>query len=108
MKNNTEYLGCDVAFDLPDWFPPKRADYDKVHLYGMGHAWEGSFDYSEDKNKALDALSKLPDVKEYAVHQVCGNWVTARFECEPKDLQKEIEKFQKRLNSFLARYKEGR
>lgn len=36
-----EVLEIVVKFSLPDWFPPKRLDYDRVNRYSPGHRWAG-------------------------------------------------------------------
>lgn len=108
MKKQSRYVGTEVAFTLPDWFPPSRLDYSRNHNYPAHHAWAGSYSHSEEGNSAVEALHKLKDVGTSAVYQVCGNWVTAKFHCEPRHLAAAIKQFEDKLNRFLNRYREAK
>lgn len=81
MSNtDTELLGFEIAFSLPDWFPPEHANYTYRTYYGPRERYAGQVKESFDKNHALDELHELPNLDTSAVSQTCGNWVTFKFE----------------------------
>lgn len=79
MKH-TELLGFEIAFSLPDWFPPEAENYTQRVYYPKHHAYAGQVKEDVSKNFAMEALYELPNVHETAIMQLCGNWVTFKFE----------------------------
>ena len=72
-----DIAGLEVTFNLPDWFPPERLDYERSILYPKGHVWEGQTDRRMYSNSATDALFKLPGVVE-ACTDPMGPWVKVK------------------------------
>jgi hypothetical protein len=65
----TEFLGVELAFSLPDWFPPESAEYGVgTSEYGPGY-----------RNHAIDDLMNLANVSMSLTSQV-GNHVKFKFE----------------------------
>jgi hypothetical protein len=93
--NETLLLGFEIAFSLPDWFPPKSAEYTYTR-----DKW-----YSETGNRAVNALHELPGLSTSAVEQICGNWVTFKFEhISPKNIPAKTEECRQLLNAFIKEW----
>jgi len=93
--NTTELLGFQIAFSLPNWFPPESAEYKVNHA-----------DYTSTYgNRAVDELSNLQNVDTVAVHQICGNWITFKFEdISVTEVTKRTSECREALHEFIKRW----
>ena len=100
-----EIIEVEVKFELPDWFPPERLNYDKCILYPKGHIWAGQVEKTCYENTALDSLMKLKEVKEVCFDPF-GPWLTIELSLH-NNFYLQIGRFQSKLQRFLNRYNEA-
>lgn len=90
MKKTNRYCQAKIAFELPDWFPPERLNYQD----------------GRHGNSAEDALFRLVNVRELITNSAFSPMVIIDLTCNPKQIPTEIAKFETKLERFLRRYKE--
>lgn len=99
MKKKTDrYCQAKAAFELPDWFPPERLNYNNGRYDDRFHPTDG--------NSAVDALLKLTEVREVGINPTFSATAIIDLYCHPKRIPAEITKFEAKLERFLRRYKE--
>lgn len=100
-----EIIEVEVKFELPDWFPPERLNYDKYILYPKGHIWAGQVETTSYENTALDSLMKFKEVKEVYFYPT-GPWVMIELS-HNTNYYLQIGRFRCKLQRFLNRYNEA-
>ena len=100
-----EIIEVEVKFELPDWFPPERLNYDKCILYPKGHIWAGQVETTSYENTALDSLMKFKEVKEVYFYPT-GPWVMIELS-HNTNYYLQIGRFRCKLQRFLNRYNEA-
>lgn len=90
-----------LTFSLPDDFG-RGWDYTHVHLYGAHHQWAGSYDRSEVRNFAHDALSRIAGVGSSSLYE--GISCTVSFDVDSIEKATAIQQeLQTLVDAFPAR-----
>lgn len=105
FQTKTNVVEIKVSFDIPQWFPQDRFDFNKSHFNSKFDAYPGAYSHSTYHNTAEDQLWKrFPEMKE-----ICNNaWIEFEYEGNPEQLIDWIELKKKQLNTFFNRYKESK
>jgi len=71
----TEFLGVDICFSLPNWFPESRFNFRVYETLPENHAYHGQKIEKGTDNAALNELSRMAFVKEVNTTNISGNYV---------------------------------